>query len=181
MERGQPGSNPGGTPGDESAPGLADLRPFLGPGAVSAEAVEGLAGRLRATDLDVGAAVAVVLRSNLFFGEEQLARRISPPASFVVATARVLEVAAGGLAPEVAAGWMRALGQDLLYPPGVGGWPGGRAWLGPSAMLERARFALRLAEGTLHDGARKPGPAALAKRYGQGGDPLAFAGRLLFG
>ena len=29
-------------------------------------------------------------------------------------------------------------GQDLFYPPNVGGWPGGRSWLEPRALVRRA-------------------------------------------
>lgn len=154
---------------------------FLGPGGAPDEAIRSLADRLHASRLDVGKAVSVLLRSRGFFSKDQLASRISPPASFAVSTARVLEVYRDGLAPEVAAGWMRVLGQDLFYPPGVGGWPGGRTWISATSMIHRARFALGLSNGTLHTGARGPDIVALAAQAGASRDSAVFAQRLLFG
>jgi len=40
---------------------------------------------------------------------------------------------------------LTGLGQVLLEPPSVGGWPAGRAWLSTSAVLGRAVFAEQLA------------------------------------
>jgi hypothetical protein len=39
--------------------------------------------------------------------------------------------------------WCGWLGQDLFYPPNVGGWPGGRSWLTTRAVLGRANYARR--------------------------------------
>jgi hypothetical protein len=41
------------------------------------------------------------------------------------------------------------MGQSLFAPPNVKGWPGGRAWLNTSTLLERDNFANALALGTL--------------------------------
>jgi Protein of unknown function (DUF1800) len=61
--------------------------------------------------------------------------------------------------------WCSRLGQDLFYPPNVGGWPGGRSWLSTRGLIGRANFAAALAGGaglgqpTLWD------PLALAARH----------------
>jgi hypothetical protein len=39
---------------------------------------------------------------------------------------------------------MRALGQDLLSPPNVKGWPGGEAWINSTTVLARKQFLERL-------------------------------------
>jgi hypothetical protein len=39
------------------------------------------------------------------------------------------------------------MGQDLFYPPNVGGWNEGRAWLGSHGVLARANFAAALVDG----------------------------------
>ena len=64
--------------------------------------------------------------------------------------------------PGVAAIWMRTLGQDLLQPPGVGGWPGGRSWIGTGAMIDRVRFAMQLADGKLFSQAETGGKSSYA-------------------
>ena len=37
--------------------------------------------------------------------------------------------------------WAARLGQDLFYPPNVGGWKGGRDWLTSQAIIGRANYA----------------------------------------
>jgi hypothetical protein len=46
------------------------------------------------------------------------------------------------------------MGQDILNPPNVAGWAGGRAWTNPSTLLERFNFAARVASarGEPNDG-----------------------------
>jgi hypothetical protein len=41
------------------------------------------------------------------------------------------------------------MGQDLFYPPNVGGWSGGRDWLSGRYVIARANFAAALVEGKL--------------------------------
>ncbi len=75
------------------------------------------------------------------------------------------------------------MGQTLFAPPTVKGWDGGRAWLAAGAMLERFRFAARIAPdardagGTIalgFDGVVPPGVAAVIDRV-TGADRVALA------
>src|SRR5262249_31956030 len=81
----------------------------------------------------------------------------------------------------VLADWTARLGQELFYPPNVGGWKGGRHWLSPQAIIGRANFAAALVEGKLHttfDG------LDLAKGHGKASDLdslLSFYAGLLTG
>jgi hypothetical protein len=66
--------------------------------------------------------------------------------------------------------WAGQLGQDLFYPPNVGGWPGGRSWITARTMIGRAKYAAALVDGSLLK-PREPFDAlALAGRFGRGGD-----------
>ncbi len=58
------------------------------------------------------------------------------------------------------AGWATRMGQDLFYPPNVGGWAGGRSWLSSRGMIARMNFATALAFGNElgRDGPRRRGP-----------------------
>src|SRR5207253_1044512 len=67
-------------------------RVFFGEKAVSPEAVTALAAGLREHDLDIGWATGVVLRSELFFTNANLASRVLSPVEFVVGAARALSL-----------------------------------------------------------------------------------------
>ncbi len=126
---------------------------FLGPDVATKPELQSLARSLRKNNLNVGDAVGRVLRSREFYSDSVLGNRFASPVSFVVSNLRRLDLvndtAQASVVPGIAAIWMRAFGQDLLQPPGVGGWPGGRSWLGTGAMIDRARFAIQLADGKL--------------------------------
>jgi hypothetical protein len=119
---------------------------LMGENRVEARALDALAEGLRKRQLDVGWAIETVLRSRAFFAEANLRRRVLAPAEFVVGAVRALELADSVSALETADATTR-MGQDLFYPPNVGGWPGGRYWLSTRALMARVQFSFRLAAG----------------------------------
>jgi hypothetical protein len=61
----------------------------------------------------------------------------------------------------------------------VGGWPGGRAWLSPLALLGRANLAADLVAGRLAQAAGQPlDLLGLARRHDRGGSREEVAGFL---
>jgi uncharacterized protein (DUF1800 family) len=141
---------------------------FMGEGAVDDAALDELAAGLRERELDVGWAVETVLRSHRFFAEANLRTRVSGPVEFVVGAARALEVFSPPPSTLALAEWAARMGQDLMHPPNVGGWPGGRAWLTSRTIVARGNFADALVRGNLTS---PPSPfdlAALAARHGRG-------------
>jgi hypothetical protein len=155
---------------------------FFGEEAISADAVAALAAGLRKHDLDVGWGVQTVLRSRAFFAEANLGRRVLGPAEFTVGAARALERFGSASCTLVLADWCARLGQDLFYPPNVGGWKDGRGWISPQSMIGRSNYAAALVNGTLILPPQPFDALALAKRHGRGGDLrelIAFYGDLL--
>jgi uncharacterized protein (DUF1800 family) len=153
---------------------------FLGEPARQDADVAALADGLRQRNLDIGWAVETVLRSQAFFAARNLATRVQGPVEYVIGAARALELFDPPSSTLVLAEWTGRLGQDLFYPPNVGGWPGGRAWLTTRALIGRANYAAALLDGKL---VGRPGPMdalALAKRHANG-DVVAFYTRLLLG
>jgi uncharacterized protein (DUF1800 family) len=153
---------------------------FLGEKALKTADVAALADGLRQRNLDVGWAVETVLRSRTFFAADNLGDRVLGPVEYVIGAARALELFDPPSSTLVLAEWTGRLGQDLFYPPNVGGWPEGRAWLTTRALVGRANYAAALVEGRL---VGRPGPmdaVALAKRHGEP-DVIAFYTRLLLG
>lgn len=81
--------------------------------------------------------VRALFLSPSFRGEESRAAHVRSPVEYTVGIARSLGVSLG--ADETVA-YLDAQGQSLLYPPNVGGWPGGTAWVSTGSMI--ARFSL---------------------------------------
>lgn len=158
---------------------------FLGEGVADLSAQAELADQLRRDGLHVGRAVETILpHSTLFFSDRNLHTRISDPVGFVVGSVRALELCAPLPSTLLLAEWTARLGQELFFPPNVGGWPGGRRWLSGRAIVARANFAAVLALGRLWAVPSPPNLSALAARRGRGNDPmvaLGYVGELLGG
>jgi uncharacterized protein (DUF1800 family) len=152
---------------------------FLGEGAAGREEVAGLASRLRDSGLDVGEAVATVLRSERFFAEATVRARVPGPVEWAVAAARRFLPLEPAPSPTKLGRWAARMGQSLYYPPNVGGWPGGRAWLSPLALLGRANLAADLVSGRMAAPAGPPlDVTGLARRHGRGGSREEVVGFL---
>jgi uncharacterized protein (DUF1800 family) len=93
---------------------------------------------------DMRALVEAILRSDAFYSERSQFEHIKSPVEYVVGSVRVLgaSVRERELVPV-----LRTLGQEILNPPNVAGWPGGAYWINPTTLLTRFNFAARLATG----------------------------------
>jgi uncharacterized protein (DUF1800 family) len=157
---------------------------LMGEKAVGAAALDALAAGLRGHDLDIGWAVETVLRSHAFFAAGNLGKRVLGPAEYLVGVPRALECFDPPPSSLVLGEWAARLGQDLFYPPNVGGWAGGRHWLSSQAITGRANFAAALVRGELSSRSVPLDCLALARRHGRGRDLddfLAFCAALLTG
>ena len=125
-----------------------------------------------------------MLRSGAFFAEANIASRVLGPVEYVVGAARALELLDPSPNTLILAEFAGNLGQNLFYPPNVGGWLGGRAWLSTRSAIGRHNYAVALLGGE-HVGL----PAvvdvlAFARRHGVGNDLpaiIGFFGELLLG
>jgi len=157
---------------------------FLGEGDIDAAGTRALASGLRERDLDIGWAVGTVLRSRAFHEGRGLVGRVVSPIEYVIGAARALELFDPAPSTLLLAEWATRLGQDLFYPPNVGGWPGGRAWLSAGALIGRANCAAALAGGRDIGLSGPPDVLALTERLGFGRDlgaVTAFATGVLLG
>jgi hypothetical protein len=157
---------------------------FLGEGTVDRATLGALAAGLRDHQLDIGWAVATILRSRAFFADENLGRRVVGPVELVVSLPRALGLFDPSPSTLLLADWAGRLGQELFHPPNVGGWPEGRAWVTHQGMIGRANFAASLVGGRLFRDPRPFDPLAFAERHGRGsrpGDLLDFYSELFLG
>jgi uncharacterized protein (DUF1800 family) len=130
-------------------------------------------------DYDIGRLVETMLRSNWFFSAAAYRQRVRSPVELALGMIRPLE---GNVPTLRLGGDLAGLGQDLLRPPTVKGWLGGRCWLNPAAMMGRVNLTASL---LTPDGAYGAGldPQAVAQRHGHS-DPAAavkFLAELLLG
>ena len=120
---------------------------FFGEPGRDESAVRALALGLREHGLQIGWGVGTILRSGAFFEDGNIGTRVLSPVEYVVGATIALGQASDPPSTLVLADWIARLGQDLFYPPNVGGWPGGRSWLSSRSLIGRANFASALVEG----------------------------------
>jgi uncharacterized protein (DUF1800 family) len=157
---------------------------FLGEKAVTAEAMKSLADGLMANNLDIAWAVGMILQSKAFFADANIGTRVKGPVEFIVGAARALEMFDPAPSTLALADWSGRMGQDLFEPPNVGGWPGGRAWVGARSMIARSNFVAALVDGSNAGRSKAYDPDELAKKYDQPTDAnalIAMHCRLLLG
>jgi len=116
--------------------------------------------------LQRGATIAnvleLMLRSNLFFSDHALCRRIKSPVELAVGLVRSLE---GGLPATAVTADLANLGQRIDAPPTIHGWAGGPHWLNTITTVARLRLCESLIQGSDPYGAGLD-PANLASRNG---------------
>jgi uncharacterized protein (DUF1800 family) len=157
---------------------------LMGESKVEDRGLDELAAGLREHELRIAWGVETVLRSQRFFAPENLGNRIAAPPEYVVGAVRALECFQQNPSTLLMADWMARMGQDLFYPPNVGGWNEGRAWLNSGAIVSRANFATALVVGQLTLERSSPGLQQLVKRHtGQSElkPAVEWFGELLFG
>jgi uncharacterized protein (DUF1800 family) len=118
--------------------------------------LEPLCESFRKSDYDIAALVRTMLASRHFYSAHAFRQRVKSPVEFVLGAVQAvyLRLDEGDadyrpLPAQVLVGRLAAMGQRLFAPPNVKGWPGGRAWLNTSTVLERDNFAEALALSTL--------------------------------
>ncbi|SFB95426.1 Uncharacterized conserved protein, DUF1800 family [Polaromonas sp. OV174] len=104
--------------------------------------IERIAQRFRASGYDIGVALNELLLSDAFWADSNRGSLIKSPVDLVVGTVRQFDFSYSDAMPFV----LKAaqLGQNLLVPPNVKGWPGQNDWINATTLLERKRFTEQL-------------------------------------
>jgi len=137
-----------------------------------AQAVARVAGRFRASGYDISVALEEILTSREFRDPAVRGTLVKSPVELLVGTVRMFELPLrrrGHLLPLIG----RRLGQDLMNPPNVKGWPGGTAWITADSLLMRRQIMERLtrpamlARADLDAGEAKTATGALDRWLGR--------------
>jgi uncharacterized protein (DUF1800 family) len=91
---------------------------------------------------DIRATVETILRSEAMYSERSQYEHVKSPVEYVIGSVRLLGAT---VRERDLVTVLRQLGQDILNPPNVAGWPGDTTWINPSTLLTRFNFAARLA------------------------------------
>ena len=100
--------------------------------------IDTLSDRFYKNDYDIADLLETILTADWFYDPATVGNRIKSPVELVAGIQHTL-----GLEFEQKQSLIfvqRTLGQVLLYPPNVAGWPGGRNWIDSSSLLFRMKL-----------------------------------------
>jgi uncharacterized protein (DUF1800 family) len=109
----------------------------------NAGVVGALADRLRQSDFDVATGLQALLTSAHFYSDAVVGARLKSPMELLVGLGRELGISPSGAVLEQFRTVSQSLGQEVLDPPSVEGWPGYddvleyRAWVTTGTVPER--------------------------------------------
>jgi uncharacterized protein (DUF1800 family) len=108
--------------------------------------IEPIASQFRASGYDIKVALHGLFLSDAFWSDDNRGVLVKSPVEFVIGALRAFDVGYDDTAPFAVQ--IRALGENLFYPPNVKGWPGGAAWINSSTLLARKQFVEQLFRAT---------------------------------
>jgi uncharacterized protein (DUF1800 family) len=114
---------------------------FVSP-VLDAAQVDRIAQRFRGSGYDTATAVKELLLTDAFWAEANRGSLVKSPVDLVVGTVRQFDFSYTDVTPFALK--TAQLGQNLLVPPNVKGWPGQNEWVTATTLLERKRFTEQL-------------------------------------
>ncbi len=101
--------------------------------------LEPLEERFRSSGYDIGALVAIMLESRIFFSEHAYRKKVKWPVEYAIGAVR--SVTPGRIPMADLTDPLSKMGQVLFAPPNVKGWRTGTDWLNSATLLARNNFA----------------------------------------
>lgn len=121
--------------------------------------VDSLAQIYRDSDHDTATILRTIFRSREFYSDRAMGTQIKSPAQHLVQLVNHLELDVTALNDDQLnplVFFMLIMGQDLLSPPNVKGWDGGRAWINTNTMLARFNYPALFINGEYDPGVHRP-------------------------
>ena len=100
--------------------------------------VNKLANDFYKNNYNIGRLMEDIFTSDWFYKEENIGARIKSPVELLVGIQRMIPMKLDN--DNALMNLQKILGQQLLYPPNVAGWPGGRSWIDSSTLMVRLRI-----------------------------------------
>ena len=111
----------------------------------------------RASGYDIGTALQQLFLTDAFWAADNRGSLVKSPVELVVGTVRQFGFTYTDVMPFALKS--AQLGQNLLVPPNVKGWPGYTDWINATSLLERKRFTEQLFRAVEFQGETKLPPA----------------------
>ena len=108
-----------------------------------------LARLLRSNDYHLKPVLRTLFMSEHFYDPANVASLIKSPIQLIVSAIRSLRTPVRNRGALLSAAAL--MGQDILYPPSVKGWDGGRAWINTSTLFVRQNLMVYLLTGRRPD------------------------------
>ena len=104
--------------------------------------IAALADQYRTTGYDTGQLMSMLLRSNVFYSPRAYRALVKSPLELTIGALKTLGASAVGLRT---LGALNQMGQLVMSPPNVAGWPGGALWMNTGTLLARLNYLHQLA------------------------------------
>lgn len=96
-----------------------------------------LAEKFYQSNYDIKTILNEIFTSHWFFDEKNIGTKIKSPIELMVGIQKTLPLTIQN--PKTIIIYQKLLGQMLLYPPNVAGWPSGKAWIDSSSLMLRLK------------------------------------------
>jgi uncharacterized protein (DUF1800 family) len=116
-------------------------REFVSPDPDKAE-IARIARRFRESNYDIKVALREMLTGDAFYAPTNRGVLVKSPIELVVGAVRQLDLNPATTLPFAVAA--AGMGQNLMSPPNVKGWPGGETWINTTTLLARKQYLDRV-------------------------------------
>lgn len=99
------------------------------------EIISRLSNSFYASGYDIRKLMTEIFSSSWFYDQKNIGNRIKSPVELMTGIMRILPMHIQN--PENLIVYQKLLGQMLLYPPNVAGWPNGKSWIDSSTLMLR--------------------------------------------
>lgn len=99
--------------------------------------VNQLAETFYQSNYDIKTLLNAIFTSTWFFDEKNIGNKIKSPIELMVGIQKILPITIQS--PKTLIVYQKLLGQMLLFPPNVAGWPSGKSWIDSSTLMLRLK------------------------------------------
>lgn len=105
---------------------------------IDSSKIESLSQKFYASNYDIKTLLTEIFTSEWFYEQKNIGAKIKSPIELMAGIMRILPVSFEN--PQNLIVYQKLLGQMLLYPPNVAGWPSGKSWIDSSTLMLRLKI-----------------------------------------